>query len=48
MAEPKASISKQEINQSLVDVYNGVKDHFNGHRTSTELYFLELIRKVHP
>jgi transitional endoplasmic reticulum ATPase len=30
------------------EVFQGFKDHFNGHRKSTELTVLELIRKAYP
>lgn len=48
MAEMELFTSQEAAKQSLVDVYGGVKDHFDGHRSSTELYVLELLRKIHP
>jgi transitional endoplasmic reticulum ATPase len=33
---------------SLSQVFESFKEHFNGHRTSTELSLREILRKSHP
>lgn len=41
MSEPEAVVT-------LNEAFQGFKDHLNGHRTSTELTFLEVLRQTHP
>ena len=41
MSEPEAVVT-------LNEVFDGFKNHFNGHSISTELTFSELLRKTHP
>ena len=48
MTDTKLFTSEEQATQSLARVFGGLQDHFDGHRTSTELYFLELLRGVHP
>jgi hypothetical protein len=49
MGEPGASIiSEPEAIVTLNEVFDGFKGHLDGHRISTELTMLELLRKTHP
>jgi len=41
-------MSNTEAVVTLNQVYRGFKDHLSGHRTSTELTLLELLRRTHP
>lgn len=41
MSDPEAVVT-------LNEVYADIKDHFNGHRVSTELSVIEILRRTHP